>query len=109
MLGISYDEFEKKDEKQQQELIRKAKKKNKISARESDSITMMIGNGEHSFFTKVPRGKKVRIGSGEHSCSVEAGLSLEEAERRLNEKIVSLYSPKPQGIKAKIKSIFRKN
>lgn len=73
----------------QQELIKEARAKNKISQRESDTITMMIG-------------------SGKHSCFIEAGLTPEEEKRRLNDKIDSILNSKKSKVKEKVKSILNR-
>ena len=47
----------------------------------------MIGSGENAIFTKVKKGERIMIGSGEDSCFVRAGITPEEARRELDDKI----------------------
>lgn len=83
MLGISYEEFDALDFDEQQELIRLNKKG---KTKDASSLPVMIG-------------------SGEHSCFVETGLTPEESRQRLDKKFDELFGK--SGIKegfAKIKS-----
>lgn len=108
MLGISYQEFDNLDFDAQQKIIKEARAKNKITERESDTITMMIGSGEHAIFTRVKRGKRILVGSGEHSYFIEAGLTPEEEKRRLNDEIDSILNSKKSKVKEKVKSIINR-
>jgi len=107
ILGIPYQEFEELDMDLREEIIKEARNKNKLTDKESDLVTKMIGNGEHAIFLKRKKGTKVGIGSEEYSCIIEAGLSPEEREKRTNKKIDELFGKK--SVKEKIKRIFRKN
>lgn len=51
--------------------------------------TVLIGEGEHSFFARVKKGSRVLIGSGEHAAFMRVGSKKDQ-------------------IKQKIKSIFKK-
>lgn len=73
-IGMSYDEYDKLDCDEQQEIIKQYHKKNHKSKDKSNFV--MIGNDE-----------SVMIGSGEHSCFVETGLTPEEESIRLNDEL----------------------
>lgn len=99
-LGISYDEFDKLDLEEQKRIIREYHKKNsKVKGKDT---RVMIGNGEHSTFIKVKKGKRVMIGSGENSCFIEAGLTLEESRTRLDDKLDDMIYSKPVALVKKI-------
>ena len=85
-LGISYEEFEQLDFDEQQELIAMHKKK---------------------IFTKVKKGKRIMIGSGEHSCLVRAGISPEEEKQELNNKIDDAIYSRPVALVKKLQRRIR--
>ena len=62
----------------------------------------MIGNGEHSTVIKVKNGERVMIGSGEHSCFVETGLTPEESRIRLDDEYDDIIYSRPVAIVKKI-------
>ena len=67
----------------------------KPKTKKEDLVRVMVGSGEHSFFTMVPKGTKVMVGSGEHSFFTRAGITAEEQKRELDEKIDALSDSKP--------------
>lgn len=99
-LGISYDEFDNLDFDEQQKIIRQYHKRNSKSKGKNSFV--MIGNSGHSTFIKVKNGEKIMIGSGEHSCFVEAGLTPEEEKMRLDDKIDDVIYSKPIALVKKI-------
>ena len=99
-LGISYEEFEQLELDEQKELIAMLRKN-------FDEAIPTIGTGENSIFTKVKKGKRVMIGSGEHSCSVRAGISSEEARKELNNKMDDAFYSKPVALIKKIQRRIR--
>ncbi len=48
-----------------------------------NEVIAVIGLGKNSIFTKVKKGEKIMVGSGEDSCFVRAGISLEDAKQDL--------------------------
>lgn len=102
-LGITYEEFDKLDFDSQQKLISEYHKKQK--RKKSDEVTVMIGSGEHSIFTKVKRGEMIMVGSGEHSCFVRAGISPDEERQELDDKLDDAIYSKPVAF---IKKLERK-
>lgn len=82
-IGMTYDEYEKLDVYEQQEIIKKARLKHAKDKKEKIS-RVMIGYGEHSCFVKVPKGKKIMTRYG---TIVAAGLTREEhnINKKMNE------------------------
>lgn len=99
-IGISYDEFELLDFEDQQRLIRQYHKKQ--SGKKDDTCIVMIGNGESALFVRVKKHDKVLIGSGENSCFIEAGLTVEEERKRVDDAIDSMLYNKPVALVKKI-------
>ena len=56
-------------------------------------VNVMIGYGDNSFIMKVPKGTKVMTRYGN---VIEAGLTKEEEQERLNKKIEELIEDKPK-------------
>lgn len=63
-------------------------------------VTVLIGSGSSSMFTKVRKGEQVLIGSGSSSMVIRAGETVS-----IDEKLEERFPTTP---KQKIKSIFRK-
>lgn len=102
-LGITYDEFELLNHDEQQKLIRQYHRKKPKS--KDDTCIVMIGSGDSAMFMRVKKHQKVLIGSGENSCFIEAGLTLEEHERMLDDQIDDMLYSRP---KAFVKKIVRR-
>ena len=68
----------------------------------------MIGSGELSFFAKVKKGDHIMIGSGEDSCFVRAGISIEEARREIDDKIDDMLYCKPVAFTKKLQRRLKK-
>ena len=100
-VGMTYDEYERLDIYDQQEIIKKIREKKNKTIRDDQEL-VMIGYGEYSTVTKVKKGTKVMVRYGN---VVEAGLTPEEEQKRLNEKIDKIIEEKP---KNKILGIFRR-
>ena len=100
-IGMDYEEFEKLGIEEQQKLInqyqkRKGRKPGKL-------IDVMIGYGEHSTFIKAKIGERVMIGYGD---VIEAGLTPEESEKRINDSFYGDNSDTP--VKRLIRKITRR-
>ncbi len=100
-LGISLKELDELSFDDQQRIIREYRKKHL----NNKYTKVMVGTGEHSTFIPVKKGEKVIIGAGRHSCFMEAGLSLEESQKRLDDKIDDMIYCKPVTL---VKNIFRR-
>ena len=87
-LGISYEEFEQLDSDEQQKLI--VMHKRILKRENSDEVTVLVGPSESSLITKVKKGERIMVGSGENSCFVRAGISPQEELEELNDKIDSI-------------------
>lgn len=87
-LGISYEEFEQLDSDEQQRLI--AMHKIILKRGNPDEVTVLVGPSESSLITKVKKGERIMVGSGENSCFVRAGISPQEELEELNDKIDSI-------------------
>ena len=98
-LGITYSEFEELDFDVQQELLKKIR----ISRKKSDDkVRVMIGSGENATFITVPKGTKVMLNDG---TMYEAGITIEEEQRRLEKRMNKVLKKTPL---EKIKSIVKK-
>lgn len=87
-LGISYEEFEQLDSDEQQKLI--VMHKRILKRENSDEVTVLVGPSESSLITKVKKGERIMVGSGENSCFVRAVISPQEELEELNDKIDSI-------------------
>lgn len=105
-LGIKYEEYEKLDCDEQRKLIVEYHKKNK--SKNSNEVIAMIGSGENTIFTKVKKGEKIMIGSGEDSCFVRAGITPEKARRELDDKIDDTIYSKPVAFVKKLQRRLKK-
>ena len=99
-LGISYEEFEKLDFDEQQKLIAMYSKK--IKRQNHNEVIAMIGSGENTLFTKVKKGERIMVGTGEDSCFVRAGISSEEAKQELNNKMDDAIYSRPVALVKKL-------
>lgn len=99
-LGITYSEFEELDFDVQQELLKKIRSSRKIKS--DDKVRVMIGSGEHATFITVPKGTKVMLSDG---TIHEAGLTLEEEQKRLGKRMDKAFKKTPL---EKIKSLVKK-
>ena len=90
-LGISYQEYELLDFDEQQSLLQEYRKKQK-SKKSDDFVDVMVGYGEFSTFTKVKKGEKVMTRYGN---IMEAGLTLEEEQQRLEDRMDDAMYSKP--------------
>ena len=99
-FGITYEDYIHLDIYKQQEIMKilRSRKPRKKDNKE----LIMIGYGEYSLVTKVKKGTKVMTRYGN---MVEAGLTQEESEARLNKRIEEAIEGKP---KSKILSLFKK-
>ena len=95
-LGISYEEFEQLDSDEQQKLI--AMHKRILKRENSDEVNVLVGPSESSFITKVKKGERIMVGSGENSCFVRAGISPQEELKELNNKIDTILYEKGKPI-----------
>ena len=68
----------------------------------------MIGSAENAIFTKVKKGERIMIGSGENSCFVRAGITSEEARRELDDKIDDAIYSKPVAFVKKLQRRLKK-
>ena len=104
-LGMSYEEYDKLDFDEQQELLKKYRKKHK--KKEEDIVDVMIGYGDNSFFTQVKKGEDVMVRYGN---IIEAGLTLEEEKQRREDHLDDILYSKPvafaKKLKRRIKSKF---
>lgn len=100
-VGITYDEYERLDIYDQQEIIKKIKEKKHKNIRDNQEL-VMIGYGEYSLVTRIKKGTKVMARYGN---MVEAGLTPEESEERLNKRVEEVIEEKP---KSKILKLFRR-
>ena len=105
-LGIKYEEYEKLDCDEQRKLITEYHKKNK--SKNSNEVIAMIGSGENAIFTKVKKGERIMIGSGEDSCFVRAGITPEEARRELDDKMDDAIYSKPVAFVKKLQRRLKK-
>ena len=97
-LGMSYEEYDKLDFDEQQELLKKYRKKHK--KKEEDIVDVMIGYGDNSFFTQVKKGEDVMVRYGN---IIEAGLTLEEEKQRREDHLDDILYSKPVAIVKKLK------
>ena len=105
-LGIKYEEYEKLDCDEQRKLIVEYHKKHK--GKNSNEVIAMIGSGENAIFTKVKKGERIMIGSGEDLCFVRAGITPEEARRELDDKIDDVIYSKPVAFVKKLQRRLKK-
>ena len=70
-----------------------------------EEVMMMIGSGEDSTFIKVGRGEKIMLSYG---MGVGAGLTQEESERRLDDRIDDMLYSKPVALVKKIRRRLKK-
>ena len=103
-LGITYEEFDKLDFDEQQRLLSETIKKQK-KKKSDDYVDVMVGYGEFSTFVKVKKGEKVMTRYGN---IIEAGLTFEEEQQRLEDDLDDIIYSKPvefiKKIKRKIKN-----
>lgn len=81
-IGMNYDEFMALDFEEQQKIIHKQHKRPKIGRR----ILQMIGSGENALFVTVRKGEKIFVTSGDETIIVEAGLTPQEAQKRMEKR-----------------------
>lgn len=104
-LGISYEEYEQLDFDTQQKLVSEFHKK---GLKNSDKVCIMKGSGAHTYFIAEEKGTIVSIGSGEHLCFVEAGITLEESRKNLEDKMDDVIYNKPVAFVKKLKRRLNK-
>lgn len=90
-LGIPYEQFESLDIDEQERILREYRKKNNIKNNQS-TTKIMVGSGEHAIFIEVEKGSRHMLEDG---TFYEAGLSLEESESRLNDRMDDALYSKP--------------
>jgi len=90
-LGIPYEEFDKLDFDEQQRLLSEYRKKHK-KKKSDEYVDVMVGYGEFSSFVKVRKGEKVMIRYGN---IIEAGLTREEEQQRLEDDLDDIIYSKP--------------
>lgn len=98
-LGISYDEFEKLDSDQQEDLIKDYHKKH--PKKKSDTELVMIGSGENAIFIRKKKGERFLVTSGDHSIITRVGETRESQEKRFND----YFDKKESKVKQLIKRI----
>lgn len=101
-LGIPYEEFDKLDCDEQHKILKAHKR---ILKKNKEEVMMMIGSGEDSTFIKVKKGKKIMLSDG---MFVGAGLTQEESERRLDDRIDDMLYSKPVALVKKIRRRLKK-
>lgn len=101
-LGIPYEEFDKLDCDEQHKILKAHKR---ILKKNKEEVLMMIGSGEDSAFIKVKKGKKIMLSDG---TFVGAGLTQEESERRLDDRIDDMLYSKPVALVKKIRRRLKK-
>lgn len=95
-FGMTYEKFSKLDFNTQQRMIsEKRNKKNKSN----EYIDVMVGYGEHSTFIKAKKGEKVMVRYGN---IIEAGLTPEEENQRLEEDLDDAIYSKPVALVKKL-------
>ena len=98
-LGLTYEEFSSLDFDQQQKILTQYRKKHKNKNPE-ELVNVMIGYGENASFIKVKKEEIVMIRYGN---MIEAGLTLEESKRRLEDKVDDMVYSKPVAFVKKLK------
>lgn len=73
--------------------------------KKTQNTHVMIGSGEHSIFVRKRKGDRVMI---MHGNVIEAGLSLEEEQQRLDDKIDDIIYSKPVAFVKKMKRRIKK-
>lgn len=102
-LGISYEEFDKLDFNEQQKLLSEYRKKQK-KKKSDEYVDVMIGYGEHSTFIKAKKGEKVMTRYGN---IIEAGLTPEEEQQRLEDDLDDIIYSKPVAFVKKLQRKFK--
>lgn len=96
-LGIPYEQFANLDIDEQERMLKEYRKKNNIKSNQDTII--IVGSGEHAIFTKTKKGSRHMLEDG---TFYEAGLSLEESESRLNDRMDDVLYSKPVAFVKKI-------
>ena len=97
-IGIPYDVFSSLPIEEQQKIIfdyRKSLPKKKPG----EKVHVLVGYGEHSVFTDAKKGDMVMIRYGN---IIEAGLTIEEEQQRLEDNLDDIIYSKPVAFVRKI-------
>lgn len=103
-LGISYEEYSKLDFDEQQRLLAEYRKKQK-QKKAGEPVYVMVGYGENSTFVKAKKGEKVMVRYGN---IIEAGLTLEEEQQRLEDDLDDILYSKPVAFVKKLQRRIKK-
>ena len=102
-LGMTYEEYDKLDFDEQQELWKKYRKKNKLE----DIAVVITSYGDNSIFAKVKKGEYVMVKSED---IVLTSFTREEEKRRMEDHLDDVLYSKPvafvKKLKRRIKSKF---
>ena len=90
-LGMTYAEFDKLDFDEQQRLLSEHRKKQK-KKKSDNHVNVMVGYGEFSTFVKAKKGERIMTRYGN---IIEAGLTLEEEQQRLEDDLDDIIYSKP--------------
>ena len=103
-LGISYDEYSKLPIEDQQRILNEYRIKNQKRINKESNF-VMNGYGEHSIFVDIKKGEEVMVRYGNF---IEAGLTQEEEQRRLEDDIDNIIYCAPIAFIRKIQRRIRK-
>lgn len=97
-IGMPYDEFSELTIEEQQRIISEYRKSLQ-QKKTGDKVHVLVGYGEHSLFTEAKKGDMVMIRYGN---IIEAGLTLEEEQQRLEDSLDDIVYSKPVAFVRKI-------
>lgn len=97
-IGMPYDEFSELTIEEQQRIISEYRKSSQ-QKKTGDRVYVLVGYGEHSLFTEAKKGDVVMIRYGN---IIEAGLTLEEEQQRLEDSLDDIVYSKPVAFVRKI-------
>lgn len=97
-IGMPYDEFSELTIEEQQRIISEYRKTLQ-QKKTGDKVHVLVGYGEHSLFTEAKKGDMVMIRYGN---IIEAGLTLEEEQQRLEDSLDDIVYSKPVAFVRKI-------
>lgn len=103
-IGMTYEEFDKLNFDEQQKILSEHRKK--LKKKSDEYVDVMVGYGEHSTFVKVKKGEKVMTRYGN---IIEAGLTLEEEQQRLEDSLDDIIYSKPVAFVKKLQRRINKN
>lgn len=97
-IGMPYDEFSELTIEEQQRIISEYRKSLQ-QKKTGDKVHVLVGYGEHSLFTEAKKGDMVMIRYGN---IIEAGLTLQEEQQRLEDSLDDIVYSKPVAFVRKI-------